>query len=200
MTIHRAFRLLDKQAVYAPDIEQLFGCLTERFALTIITTNWDIMAERCLERYGIDIMYESTSDIRRPARLQVKTPVWKIRGPRNWAYCDLCRNLITSHLDLGKITVKSELPLEADDCELFRGGAKFASKLDHAAGLPIVRLPRRSATASTSSPRFHSKWDSARSQADRRLLQDTLCPRRISKLGNCSRPQNSQFRTKEGHG
>jgi hypothetical protein len=180
MTIHRAFRLLDKVPEHSPGVEELFGRLTGDFALTIVTTNWDIMAERCLQRRGIDIVYEVSPDVRHPEAPRAGLPVWRLHGSGNWGYCDLCRNLITSELDLGKIAVRFQLLLEAEDFKLFRGGARHARNLDATlracpwcGGRVAVRVATFSYRKHLEPSFFYSIWDSARnslSQADRWLF------------------------------
>ena len=52
MTIHRIFTLLDVEPTPAPHIDALIRQLLAAFDLSIVTTNGDIMAERCLDRQG----------------------------------------------------------------------------------------------------------------------------------------------------
>jgi hypothetical protein len=80
MTIHRIFTLLDIEPTAAPHIDALIHRLLSAFDLSIVTTNWDIMAERCLERQHAPFFYSRQSDPRRPPQPVTGIPVWKLHG------------------------------------------------------------------------------------------------------------------------
>jgi hypothetical protein len=169
MTIHRIFTLLNVEPTDAPHIDTLVHQLLAAFELSIVTTNWDIMAERCLDRQGAPFFYSRQSDVRRPPELVAGTPIWKLHGSGNWGYCDVCRNLITSEITLGKTTVRFGWLLEAEDFRLFRGGGKLAQNLGTAfrecvgcGGRTAVRVATFSHRKHLDVPFFQSIWDDAR--------------------------------------
>jgi hypothetical protein len=180
LTIHRIFRLLDVEPKAAPHIDALIRRLTTDFQVSFVTTNWDIMAERCLERLGIPFFYSNQSDVRNPARLQTGLPVWKLHGSGNWGYCDLCRSLITSEIGLGKIAMHFGWLLEAEDFRLFSGGKNVVRDLDSqfrecvsCRGRVAVRVATFSYRKHLDVPFFQSIWDEARASlrsADRWLF------------------------------
>lgn len=169
MTIHRIFTLLNIEPTAAPHIDALIHRLLSGFDLSIVTTNWDIMAERCLERLHAPFFYSRQSDSRQPPQPVTGIPVWKLHGSGNWGYCDVCRNLITSEITLGKTTVRFGWLLEAEDFRLFRGGGKIAKNLGTAfrecvgcGGRTAVRVATFSYRKHLDVPFFQSIWDEAR--------------------------------------
>jgi hypothetical protein len=180
MTIHRVFQLLDVPPHPAPHIDSLVCHLIRAFQLSVVTTNWDIMAERCLERQGKTHLYSRQVDSRAPALPRSGLPVWKLHGSGNWGYCDLCRTLITSDLPLGKTAVHFGWLLEADDFKLFTGGAEIARTLTtnvrecpSCGGRVAVRVATFSYRKHLEPPFFQSIWDEARDSlrsADRWLF------------------------------
>src|SRR5580658_3844796 len=48
MSIHRALKLLDLPPTITAPLQRVFSLLTNTFPVSIVSTNWDIMAERCL--------------------------------------------------------------------------------------------------------------------------------------------------------
>jgi hypothetical protein len=180
MTIHRVFRLLDIQPKAAPHIDTLFQELTTAFKVSVITSNWDIMAERCLERQRLPFYYGRQTDPRYPTHVQTGLPVWKLHGSGNWGYCDLCRSLITSDLALGKVAVRFGWLLETEDFRLFPGGRTVARTLHTplrecplCAGRVAVRVATFSYRKHLDVPFFQSIWDEAREglrEADRWLF------------------------------
>ena len=169
MTIHRIFTLLDKQPTPAPHIDALISRLLGAFDLSVVTTNWDIMVERCLERQCAPFFYSRQGDLRRPPELATGIPVWKLHGSGNWGYCDVCRNLITSEITLGKTTVRFGWLLEEEDFRLFRGGKSIAQNLGTAfrqcvgcGGRTAVRVATFSYRKHLDVPFFQSIWDDAR--------------------------------------
>lgn len=182
MTIHRVLKLLDVRPAPSPPIDRFFRQLTQRFQITIVTTNWDIITERSLEQqhhpfnYGLDAF-----DSRGSAIPKQGIPILKLHGSGNWGYCDCCRNLITFDIGMGKVAVNLRLFLEPDDFRLFEGGSEVADDL---AGFELRRCNlcggrwgSRVATFSyrkdLSIPVFQTIWDLARlglQQANRWLL------------------------------
>lgn len=169
MTIHRVFRLLDVVPKAAPHVDKFVENMAEAFELSVVTTNWDIMAERCLEKQGRSFYYSRQVDARHPTLTQSGIPVWKLHGSGNWGYCDLCRALITSDLDLGKSALRFGWLLEAEDFRLFRDGAKVANELRtqlreclSCGGHVAARVATFSYRKHLDVPFFQSIWDDAR--------------------------------------
>jgi hypothetical protein len=180
MTIHRVFTLLDVEPNTSEHIDAAVRQLTTDFEASVVTTNWDIMAERCLERVGLPLFYSRRPDSRNPARLPTGVPVWKLHGSGNWGYCDVCRSLITGDIGLGKIAVRFGWLLEPEDFKLFRGGGKIVPNLGTAfrdcllcGGRVAARVATFSYRKHLDVPFFQSIWDEARDslhRADRWLF------------------------------
>ena len=105
MTIHRLFKRLDIQPQATAHVDSLIRKLTTEFNVSIVTTNWDIMAECCLQTVGTSLFYSRRPDPRELPQFPSGIPVWKLHGSGNWGYCDVCRSLITGEINLGKTTV-----------------------------------------------------------------------------------------------
>jgi hypothetical protein len=180
MTIHRVFTMLDVEPHAALHIDTLIRQLTTDFQVSVVTTNWDIMAERCLAREGVSLFYSREPDSRNPTRFPVGLPVWKLHGSGNWGYCDVCRSLITGEIDLGKIAVRFGWLLEPEDFRLFRGGRKIVRDLGttfrecpSCGGRVATRVATFSYRKHLDVPFFQSIWDEARDslrRADRWLF------------------------------
>ena len=210
MTIHRVFRLLDIEPHAAPHVDTFVRQLTDAFDVSVVTTNWDIMAERCLERERVLFHYDRRPDSRNPAPLPAGLPVWKLHGSGNWGYCDLCRSLITSELDLGKIAVRFGWLLEAEDFKLFRGGREILPDLGtqhkeclQCGGIVAARVATFSYRKHLDVPFFQSIWDEAREglrRADRWLFVGYSMPeadveiRHLLKTAELARPNSERPR------
>jgi len=210
MTIHRVFKLLDVEPKPAQHIDALLQQLRSAFELSIVTTNWDIMAERCLERAGAAFIYSRQRDSRNPTRRATGIPIWKLHGSGNWGYCDLCRSLITSDIALGKAAVHFGWLLEADDFELFGGGHEVGSNLDtqfrdclSCGGRVAVRVATFSYRKHLDVPFFQSIWDEARDslhRADRWLFVGYSMPeadveiRHLLKTSELAHPDSAKPR------
>jgi NAD-dependent SIR2 family protein deacetylase len=181
MTIHRVFKLLDEHSNLVPSLDEFFSSLIEHFDLTVVTTNWDILAERCLERRGRFKYLIGERYLSGRPDLMAGISILKLHGSANWGYCECCRNLITPELGLGKIAINFQLLLEPDDFRLFPGGEDVARDIE---GVDLRRCPvcggRWSVRVATFSYRkdlsvaaFQAIWDEALSslrQANRWLF------------------------------
>ena len=210
MTIHRVFRLLDVHPQPAPHVDDLVATLLGSFHIAIVTTNWDIMAERCLERLGRPFFYTRQPDSRFPERAPHGVPLWKLHGSGNWGYCDVCRTLITSEIGLGKVAVQFGWLLEPEDFKLFPGGGRVAKHLATAfrdclgcGGRVAARVATFSYRKHLDVPFFQSIWDEARDtlrSADRWLFIGYSLPeadieiRHLLKTAELSRPGKSRPR------
>ena len=138
-TIHRTFALLDKGPSISTGVHRFWKAICGQSSVSIVTTNWDILAELCLEDQNNPFNYGGdTYDVRGNVVPLQGVPVLKLHGSANWGYCDCCRNLITFPLDLGKAALNLQLLLNADDFRLFQGGDPIAERLDASDGLPAA--------------------------------------------------------------
>ena len=130
LTIHRIFSLLKSIGVRSERILRLFKRMNEKFEITIVTTNWDWEAERCLDMLnishndGVDVI---TLTGWRPPEKEV--PILKLHGSVNRGYCDCCRMLVSFGEQLVESVVNLNLLLEPGDFRLF-GEAELADRLD----------------------------------------------------------------------
>jgi len=122
-TIHRMFKLLDVQPTITPPINSFFARLHESFGLSVVTTNWDIAFERCLQKEKGKFNYGIETFNAHGAVLQKGTLILKLHGSTNWSYCDCCRNL-SFEMNTGKPAF-----LDPDDFCLFPGGGDIARAL-----------------------------------------------------------------------
>jgi hypothetical protein len=121
-TIHRVFKILDAAPASMNAIDPFLRRLNEVFRLSIVTTNWDLMVERSLERSNIEFHFgvdEFDKDGHPTERRGI--PVLHLHGSDNLAYCDCCRNWF-AWKGMKKVAVNLRLLLEGDDFRLFPGG------------------------------------------------------------------------------
>lgn len=170
MTIHRIFKILDQPIPRALEVDGFFQDLITSTAVTVITTNWDIQVERCLQRLGTGHHYTSEAFNPQGERIQEQgIPLLKLHGSGNWGYCDCCRNLITFEIGMGKVAVHLRLLLEPSDFNLFPGGEAIAEQLQDLDLRHCIlcggRLAARVATFSyrkdAAMPVFQTIWDEA---------------------------------------
>ena len=170
-TIHRVFKILDAAPVRAGAIDDFLCRLNEAFRLSIVTTNWDLMVERSLERSNIQFnLGVGQVDNHGDPVERRGPPLLKLHGSGNWAYCDCCRNWIMFDPGMGKVAVHLRLLLERDDFLLFPQGGVIADDLDLGLDLRTCsrcggRLGTRIATFSyrkdLSVRAFQAIWDEA---------------------------------------
>jgi len=181
MTIHRVFKLLDIKPDIRDDLRMFVDKLCSTFEVSIVTTNWDIMAERCLQAAGIEFVYSGSVTDKHGFRVPPSggLPLFKLHGSGNWGYCDLCQNLLTPTLDMGKVAVHFHWLLEPYDFRLFKGGSSIARELNPEFRNCIACPGRIAARVATFSyrkhlhvPFFESIWDEARN--DMRLANRWL--------------------------
>lgn len=120
MTIHRILTRLGSPRNLFPNILDLFGKLKSAFDITLVTTNWDVEAERHLKELGteVDDGLDPLSEVdasHRPPRELVR--VLKLHGCINRAYCDCCRTVVG--VDITKAVPSLDLLLRPDDFRLF---------------------------------------------------------------------------------
>ncbi len=181
MTIHRVLKLLDEHSDLVPSLDGFFRRLIDRFDLTVVTTNWDILTERCLARCGpfhYGVGQRNVNGELTPAR---GVPIFKLHGSGNWAYCECCRTVSSAELDLGKIAIHFQLLMEPEDFQLFPGGDQVAHDLENmefrqcllCGGRWSTRVATFSYRKDLSVAAFQAQWEDARwnmCQADRWLF------------------------------
>lgn len=120
-SIHRVFQILDLKYRQSSTIERLLTELSKKADLSIVSVNWDVVAENHLD--AIRLCYDygtivepmlSAADLRRAGM-----PVCKLHGSSNWVYCDSCRTLFSGYPGGGKDALHLGAFLEAADFELF---------------------------------------------------------------------------------
>jgi hypothetical protein len=117
MSIHRVFQILDIKYQDNEHAKHFLKALLDRFYVSIVTVNWDIVIEKILDYgqidYGIDVRWLNSS----PFLSAKRVPLFKMHGSTNWVYCDSCRKI---HAGLhGKSALHMKAFLEAADFELF---------------------------------------------------------------------------------
>jgi SIR2-like domain len=175
MSIHRALKLVDRRASDTARVERFLDLLANAFLVSIVTTNWDIMAERCLAHHQIPFFY-SHNQIKTDGSpiLPEGIAVMKLHGSGNWGYCDCCRSLLMAEISLGKVVVHYNWLLEREDFELFAGGRQIANDLVPQyrqcfsfGGSIGIRIATFSYRKNLDVPAFQTIWDDARSSMAR---------------------------------
>jgi hypothetical protein len=116
MSIHRIFQLLNSKYEHSDKIDKLFNELNNYFNVSVVTLNWDIVAENHISQgvnYGIDIELLGNDEglIKSNGILLLK-----VHGSSNWVYCDCCRKIF---IGTGKTAVQYKAYLEVEDFSLF---------------------------------------------------------------------------------
>ena len=100
LSIHRILEILDDAYDENSLIRDFLGELAHEEGNSIISTNWDIVAELHLKaaQCGHDYVVPNIGGLEGfPA-----VPVLKLHGSANWAYCDCCRRVVAESLRYGK--------------------------------------------------------------------------------------------------
>jgi hypothetical protein len=119
MSIHRVFKILDKEYKDNPEIKRFLETLLDKFRVSIVSLNWDIAIEKNLRdrqiNYGIDVEWLNASQRRSEERVLL----FKMHGSASWAYCDSCRKIHAG--SAVKSAPRLYAYLEAADFDLFNG-------------------------------------------------------------------------------
>lgn len=165
MSIHRIFQLLDLEYRHSEAIEELFGKLDEHFDVSVVTLNWDIVAERHINRgvdYGIEVLPLADTFVRPQGVLLLK-----VHGSSNWIYCDCCRRVYGG---AEKSALHKKAYLEVADFDLFDGPVSNASTewgngrervCRHCGNLVAGRVATFSYRKAFSINQFQTIWDHA---------------------------------------
>jgi len=126
MTIHRVFELLRPEASVNPDLDRFLNELIRHSDVTFVTTNWDLVVERLLERLGLacnhgEGLFDETGGLLKTEG----TPILKLHGSLDFGYCDSCRALVNIQGLYGDL----KLYLDPNDLKLFPGGEDVATTL-----------------------------------------------------------------------
>jgi len=117
MSIHRVFQILDMKYKPNEQAKRFLDVLLDKFCVSIITVNWDIVIEKILNDrkfdYAIDVQWLNGSQ----SRSGESVLLLKMHGSSNWVYCDSCRKIHAGLDDKSALRMKAFL--EADDFELF---------------------------------------------------------------------------------
>lgn len=189
MTIHRILTRLGSPRRTFDNIVDFFGKLRSVFEIAVITTNWDVEAERHLEELGVgvddglDPLIDLEDSYVPPTDL---VRVLKLHGCINRAYCDCCRTIIG--VDVTKAVPSLDLLLRPDDFRLFdeavaqalikrqseeRMGLYRALRRCQFCGVELgVRIGTFSYRKDLNPSAFYSVWD--RAQADLQAAQKWL--------------------------
>ncbi len=189
MTIHRILTRLGSPRSAIESIVDLFRKLRSVFDITVITTNWDVEAERHLEELdvavddGLDPLSEPETAYNPPMNL---IRVLKLHGCINRAYCDCCRMIVG--VDITKAVPSLDVLLRPDDFRLFdediaqvlverqtpeRMGLYKALRKCSLCGVELgVRIGTFSYRKDLNPSAFYSVWDKA--QADLQSAQRWL--------------------------
>ena len=122
MSIHRVFSLVTGGWKKSECIHKLFSELNKKFALSIITLNWDIVIERHLKKSKIEFYYPiETFKIAEKCAgepwVHSGIQLIKMHGSTNWVYCDSCRRIFAGKISSTALIRKAFL--EPEDFRLF---------------------------------------------------------------------------------
>jgi hypothetical protein len=119
-SIHRVFEILDRRYVESPTILRLLHGLSEKYTLSIVSVNWDIVAENHLIALGFPYDYGPTVEpISLAGERAAGLSLCKLHGSANWVYCDSCRTLLSGGANAGKEALRIRAFLEYDDFVAF---------------------------------------------------------------------------------
>jgi hypothetical protein len=123
MSIHRIFQILNLKYRHSGAIAGLLGKLQEHFDVSLVTLNWDIVAEKHINQdrgveYGIEVLPLDGTFVKPEGVLLLK-----VHGSSNWIYCDCCRRIYGG---AEKSALLRRTFLEVADFELFDGPERDA--------------------------------------------------------------------------
>ena len=126
MTIHRIFEVLRRDCSGKAEVDGFIQEVAAHFDLTVVTTNWDMLIENCLERQRIGHSH-GTGLFGYTGELLEFTgiPVLKLHGSLHLGYCDCCRAVV----DILDLYHGLKLYLDPNDVKLFAGGDRIAETL-----------------------------------------------------------------------
>jgi len=129
-SIHRVFQILDRPVSPAGTAGSLLAKLCRAFDVSIVTLNWDIVAEKLLGDRGVcyGISVEGLPDtFKKPGGV----PLLKVHGSSNWVYCDSCRRL---YAGAEKSALHKKAFLKTEDFRVFEVDEELLKELKDKTG------------------------------------------------------------------
>jgi hypothetical protein len=179
ISIHRVFSLVTFGRRKKRYIREMLSALNEKFAISIVTLNWDIVVERHLEKYSdlpqIPFYYPFeafalTGKLAGARWPHEGIPLMKMHGSTNWVYCDSCRRIYAGRIASTALNRKTFL--EPDDFKLFNIKAAYEDQLEaltgdrecpHCGNVLAGRVATFSYRKAFSIAQFHTIWERAHS-------------------------------------
>ena len=137
MSIHRVFSLVTFGKQARQHLRRMLFLLNEKFDLSIVTLNWDIIVERHLEKY-VDSpklpfhypieTFALTGKLANRPWPHDGVPLIKMHGSTNWVYCDSCRRIYAGRVASTALNRKTFL--EPEDFKLFDIKTGLANQLE----------------------------------------------------------------------
>jgi len=172
LSIHRIFQILNAKYVDSSSIEQLLLHLRS-FALSVISTNWDIVVEKHFKKLGFDYSYGLPIEDLAGAKTAGRgIPLFALHGSANWIYCDSCRRLYVGKPQEGKAALRELIYITRDDfyqlcpenkdvqnlLEIAPRNAKYCAHCRNRLGARIATFSYRK---EVSIPQFQTAWQGA---------------------------------------
>jgi hypothetical protein len=165
LSIHRVFDILDSRFAHNEVLGQYLHMLTTGTGNAVVTTNWDIVAERHLGdapfHYSVPMTNLSGDAVPRDG-----LPIMKLHGSSNWAYCDCCGRLFAFGLREGKGALHRQIFIDPTDFAVLGEVADAAVELrSRRATCPFCNVPLSSRVATFSFVKvldfvhFSTIWD-----------------------------------------
>ena len=168
-SIHRIFDILDQPLAESPEACELMQAARTGHGNTVITTNWDVAAERFLGNradlwYGFQAQYVDGGPVPRS-----ELALLKLHGSSNWMYCDSCRRIYIKTIVGCKEALHGWTYLHKDDFRQFppdqidldRLGERQRHHCNHC-GLDLsARVATFSYRKALGFFQFQSVWDKA---------------------------------------
>lgn len=174
MSIHRIFQILDAKFERSEAVNRLFQELANTHEVSIVTLNWDIVAERYALAVGGFCYGCGERDLSGELVGERGMPILKLHGSSNSIYCNCCRSLFcvaASESELYKAALELKLYLEPDDFDLFESPPSVSKSLREfgernrncivCKGKFAGRIATFSYRKDLSVPYFQASWDRA---------------------------------------
>jgi NAD-dependent SIR2 family protein deacetylase len=183
MSIHRVFSILAENDRLNSQLQFMFKEIRKNFDdVSIITLNWDLVAETHLRMLGLDFCYpiETYRFLQNGGAEpwpRNGIPIMKMHGSINWIYCDCCRRIYAGKTNL--LTLHRASFLEREDFNLFFKPAAIAKmfreisaktekrKCPNCEAQTAGRVATFSYRKAFSIAQFQSVWEKAYSQLNK---------------------------------
>jgi hypothetical protein len=176
MSIHRIFQILDARFTRSDAVDRLYQELLDTHELSIITLNWDIVAEKYAVSAGTRKFCYGCGERDLSGLLvgERGIPILKLHGSSNSIYCNCCRTVFcvaADETELYKAALDLKLYLEPEDFEIFGAPREVSESLQQfmernrtcviCNGKVAVRIATFSYRKDLSVPYFQASWDRA---------------------------------------